>query len=71
LIILRYKEGDKKRGFKVPLNIGKFPVIPFLGLLTLVFLAANLEYLVILMGFILLLVAFPVYILQKKIRNKL
>jgi APA family basic amino acid/polyamine antiporter len=30
LIILRYKEPNRKRLYKVPLNIGKFPIIPFL-----------------------------------------
>ena len=34
LIWLRYKEPDIERPFKVPLNIGKFPLLPFLGLAT-------------------------------------
>lgn len=33
LIWLRYKEPSVERGFKVPINIGVFPVLPFLGLL--------------------------------------
>ncbi|MBL7052098.1 MAG: amino acid permease [Nanoarchaeota archaeon] len=34
LIILRYKEPKMKRAFKLPLNIGKFPVIPLIGILS-------------------------------------
>lgn len=33
LIWLRYKEPSVERGFRVPLNIGVFPVLPFIGLL--------------------------------------
>tara|TARA_Y100000310_G_scaffold341676_1_gene441608 strand:- start:6182 stop:7390 length:1209 start_codon:yes stop_codon:yes gene_type:complete len=36
-IVLRYKKPGK-RGFKMPLNIGKFPVISLLGLLTSLFM---------------------------------
>ena len=34
LIVLRYKEPKMKRGFRLPLNIGKFPVIPLIGILS-------------------------------------
>ncbi len=34
LIWLRYKEPNAERPFKVPVNIGKFPVLPFLGVIT-------------------------------------
>jgi APA family basic amino acid/polyamine antiporter len=34
LLRLRYTEPNVERPFKVPLNIGKFPVLPFLGLIT-------------------------------------
>jgi APA family basic amino acid/polyamine antiporter len=67
LIILRYKEPDRKRVFKVPLNVGKFPIIPFLGLVTIVLLAANLEPFTILLGFIILFAAVPLYYWLKKI----
>jgi len=33
LIWLRYKEPSVERGFKVPINIGVFPVLPFIGLI--------------------------------------
>lgn len=33
-IVLRYKKPELKRSFRVPLNIGKFPVLSGLGCLT-------------------------------------
>jgi basic amino acid/polyamine antiporter, APA family len=33
-IILRYKEGNRKREFRMPLNIGRFPILAALGILT-------------------------------------
>jgi APA family basic amino acid/polyamine antiporter len=33
LIILRYKEPNAKRQFKSPINIGRFPVLAFIGIL--------------------------------------
>jgi len=50
LILLRYKLPHKKRPFKVPLNIGKFPLIAFLGLLSCIALATSLDLDAILFG---------------------
>ncbi|TAN35466.1 MAG: amino acid permease [Candidatus Methanoperedens sp.] len=50
LILLRYKEPGMNRPFRVPLNAGKFPVLPFLGILSCVFMLAKLEGKVILTG---------------------
>ncbi len=43
VIILRYKM-KKRRPFKVPLNIGKFPVIPALGILFCLFMLGNVGF---------------------------
>lgn len=67
LIILRYKEPNRKRLFSVPLNIGKFPILPFLGLVTLILLTVNLKPVSILLGFIILISAVPFYYLLRKI----
>jgi APA family basic amino acid/polyamine antiporter len=61
LIILRYKEPRRERLFRVPLNIGRFPAIPFFGLLSIFLLAANLAPFTILLGLIILLAAVPSY----------
>ncbi len=50
LILLRYKEPEMNRPFRVPLNAGRFPVLPFLGILSCVFMLVQLEGKVILTG---------------------
>jgi len=59
LIWLRYKQPDAKRGFRSPLNIGRFPVLAFLGVLTsagiLFYFEAQLllyELVVVIAGFV-------------------
>ncbi|MFZ3166605.1 MAG: amino acid permease [Candidatus Methanoperedens sp.] len=50
MIVLRYKEPDVKRPFRVPVTIGKFPIIALLGMLFSVFMLLQLEAKVILVG---------------------
>ena len=49
-IVLRYREPGSTRPFSVPGRIGKFPVIPLLGLASCIFLLAQLEPLVLGIG---------------------
>jgi len=67
LIILRYKEPERRRLFRVPLNIGKFPILPFIGLVSIMLLAVNLDPLTILPGLIILGIAVPFYYIFRKI----
>lgn len=50
LIWLRYKEPKTERPFKVPLNIGEFPVLPFIGLATSMAGAAQFDAYVVSVG---------------------
>lgn len=50
MIILRYKEPDVKRPFRVPFTIGRFPLLALLGMLFSVFMLFQLEAKVILVG---------------------
>ena len=43
LIALRYKQPNVKRQFKMPCNIGKFPVIALLGIIASAFMLLNLD----------------------------
>lgn len=43
LIVLRYRQPDRPRAFRVPGAIGKFPLLPALGALTTVAVATQLE----------------------------
>ncbi|MCQ1536639.1 amino acid permease [Methanosarcina sp. KYL-1] len=51
LIKLRYTEPEKKRPFRVPLNIGRFPLPPAIGALSTVFLFLQLSAEVMAYGF--------------------
>jgi amino acid transporter len=43
LIRLRYTMPKEKRGFKIPGNIGRFAVVPFVGILISLFLITNIN----------------------------
>ena len=66
LIYLRYKKPNLKRPFKVPLNIKKFPVIPFLGLISCLLMLTQFDLYVITFGIALLGIGAIVYIIYKK-----
>lgn len=49
LIVLRYRKPNLERPFRVPLSIGKFPVLPALGVATSVFMMLHFDLEIILM----------------------
>ncbi len=53
LVMLRYKAPDLERPFKVPLAIGKLPLLPLLGLALCIFMLAQLSGQVLAVGVIL------------------
>jgi APA family basic amino acid/polyamine antiporter len=68
LIVLRYTRPDAPRNFRVPVSIGRLPLIPVFALASVVFLMVNLELDVLLVGGALLLsgiVAMEVFSLWK------
>ena len=44
LIVLRYKCKEQKRIFKCPVNVGKFPIISFLGLVSSLFMLSYVVF---------------------------
>lgn len=50
LIWLRYKEPAVERGFRVPINIGVFPVLPFIGLLFNVVMLFQFDWSIVLLS---------------------
>ena len=50
VILLRYVEPDLERPFRVPGNIGKFPVLPLVGFGVTVYMAMQFDLTVILVG---------------------
>ena len=61
LIYLRYKEPNTKRGFRVPFSIGRFPVLPLLGIITTAFLLIHLDKMIVLIGMIMTAFGFVIY----------
>ena len=53
LIKLRYTDPERNRPFKVPFNIGRFPLLPFFGILSIIFLFSRLSLEVITYGLVL------------------
>lgn len=50
LIVLRYSQSSKKRSFRVPITIGKFPIFPLLGAIICLVLLTQFEAKVYLIG---------------------
>ena len=69
VIILRYKN-NMKRGFKIPLNIGKFQVLPLIGALFCIFMITNIEWKITVAGFVLVAVGFVIYYLICKPKSR-
>lgn len=65
IIALRYKD-NRKRKFRVPLNIGKFPILPLLGVITSIVMMFSLGVEIILYGLVLLVIGWIVYKLFNK-----
>ena len=59
VIYFRYKK-PITTGFKVPLHIGRFPVVPFLGIVTSLFMITNLTSDVLILGILLTIIGFVV-----------
>jgi APA family basic amino acid/polyamine antiporter len=66
VIVLRYTEPDIERKFRVPINIGKFPILPLLGLVISVYMAFQFEIEVVLVGAGIIGVGIIFYILYNK-----
>jgi APA family basic amino acid/polyamine antiporter len=50
LIVLRFTHPDVQRPFRVPLNIGRFPILPVVALGLVIFMMANLDTDALLVG---------------------
>jgi len=67
VIVLRFKEPNAERPFKVPLSIAGIPLLPIFGVLSVLFLIANLESYIIYGGILFSILLVPAYYL---FRNK-
>jgi APA family basic amino acid/polyamine antiporter len=65
LIWLRYTHPHIPRPFRVPLNIGKFPILPFAGAVICVFMIFQFEPIEVLAGIAIIFAGALVYLLRK------
>ena len=72
VILLRYVKPQTERPFRVPLNIGKFPLLPLFGFGTTLYMATQFELEIILAGFGIVGAGCIFYLLynKQKIKNK-
>ena len=66
VIVLRYTEPNIERKFKVPLNIGKFPILPLFGLGISVYMALQFEIEIVLAGMAIIVSGAIFYFFNKK-----
>lgn len=72
VIVLRYTQPDIERKFRVPINVGKFPILPLIGLGISVYMGLQFELEVVAVGIGIIVVGIIFYLLygRKKIETK-
>jgi APA family basic amino acid/polyamine antiporter len=68
LIWLRYRKPELKRSFRVPLSIGRFPVISFLGLMSCLLMITQFDLYVVSFGAVILGLGALIHIISNKKR---
>ena len=76
VILLRYIKPDLERSFRVPGNIGKFPILPLFGFIVTIYMALQFELEVVVAGVGIVVVGVLLYVfyirrlsIQKEIRK--
>ena len=70
VILLRYVKPDEERPYKVPINIGKFPILPLFGLGSTIYMAIQFEIEIILAGIAIIAAGIIFYFVMYKIKNR-
>ena len=70
VILLRYVKPDLERPFRVPVNIGNFPVLPLIGFIVTVYMAIQFELEIILVGLGIICVGCIFYLFYNKRKLK-
>ena len=66
VIVLRYKKPNVRRGFRVPVNIGRFPLLSFVGFLTCIFMSLSFDLPILVFGVFLLFSGIVFYYFLKR-----
>jgi len=63
VIVLRYREPELKRPFRVPINIGKFPILPLFGFVVTIYMAIQFDMEVMAVGLGIIVVGVIFYLI--------
>lgn len=66
VILLRYREPSMERPFKIPINIGRFPLLPLFGVVISIYMMTQFNAYVISIGIGVIVVGILFYVLSKK-----
>ena len=69
VIVLRYTEPVLERPFRVPINVGKFPILPLFGFGTTIYMMLQFEIEVVLVGVAIIGIGSILYVILKKQNN--
>ena len=71
LIVLRYKKPRLKGQFKVPLNIGRFPILPAIGAIFSLYMLTKLSLTVALLSLLIFIVGIVIFVIfiEKKLQT--
>ena len=70
VILLRYREPSMERPFKIPINIGRFPLLPFFGVIISAYMMTQFNAYVISIGIGVIVAGILFYALSKKHMTK-
>lgn len=70
VILLRYREPSIERPFKIPINIGRFPLLPLFGVIISAYMMTQFNAYVILIGIGVIVAGALFYVLSKKHMTK-
>ncbi|UCG95073.1 MAG: amino acid permease, partial [archaeon] len=70
LIVLRYRKPNLERPFRVPFNIGRFPVLPALGVVTCIFMMLHFDWFIILITVSIIFLGFVTFYTLDTLRQK-
>ena len=69
VIVLRYTEPKLERSFRVPVNIGRFPLLPLFGFGVTIYMAIQFEMEVMLVGFAIMAAGALFYVIFNRKQN--
>lgn len=71
VIVLRYTEPDITRPFRVPINIGKFPILPLFGLVMSVYMGFQFDMEIVSVGLLIIVIGTVFYFIYHKKKEKI